>query len=145
MHLMHGIYTDLGFEGPKSFGELTLDNYQEAFRQNSKLTQARMLQLLKWLGRPVPVDKVKIYDLVVIMQPGRIIFPSVYIGRKMIISSFIRDGVGVFRLSNFNMPIMARRLIENNQPCRLSEHSQKATPEDRACRVVAKGEDRRIV
>ncbi len=37
MHLMHSIYADLGFEAPKSYGELTLDNYQQAFKENSKV------------------------------------------------------------------------------------------------------------
>lgn len=111
MHLMVSIYADLGFEGPKSFGELTLDNYQEYFKKNSKLTQARMLQLLKWLGQPVSVDRLKIYDLVVIMQPGRVIFPGVYVGKRMVITSAIREGVAVTSLGGFNRPIMARRLI----------------------------------
>ena len=111
MHLMHSIYSDLGFEGPKSFGELTLDNYLEAFKENSRLTQARMLQLLKWLGQPVPLNRLKIYDLVVVMQPGRVIFPGVYVGRRMVITSAIREGVAVTRLGGFNRPIMARRLI----------------------------------
>ena len=111
MHLMHSIYSDLGFKGPESFGELTLDNYLEAFKENSKLTQARMMQLLKWLGQPVPLDRLKIYDLVVVMQPGRVIFPGVYVGRRMVITSAIREGVAVTRLGGFNRPIMARRLI----------------------------------
>jgi len=111
MHLMHSIYSDLGFEGPKSFGELTLDNYLEAFKANSRLTQARMMQLLKWLGQPIPLDRLKIYDLVVIMQPGRVIFPGVYVGRRMVITSAIREGVAVTSLGGFNRPIMARRLI----------------------------------
>jgi len=111
MHLMHGIYADLGFDAPDSFGSLTLDNYQEYFRANPKLTQARMLQLIKSLGRPADIDRLKIFDLVVVMQPDRVIFPAVYVGKKMIMSSFARHGVAVFHLGKFNRPIMARRLI----------------------------------
>jgi len=111
MHLMHSIYADLGFEGPKSFGELTLDNYQEHFKTNSKLTQARMLQLFKSLGQPVSVDRLKIYDLVILMQPGKVIFPGIYVGRKMVITSAIQKGVCVAHIGRFNKLIMARRLI----------------------------------
>lgn len=111
MHLIYNIYADLGFEGPKSFGELTLDNYLEYFKANPKLTQARMLQLLKSLGQPVPVDKLKIYDLVVMMQPGRIIFPGMYVGKRMAITSTMRKGVAIAHIGRFNKLIMARRLI----------------------------------
>jgi len=113
MHLMHGIYTDLSVDLPDSFGKLTIDNYQEYFRENPRLIQARMMQLIKSLGKPASVKSLKIYDLVVIMQPGLrpVIFPAVYVGRKMIITSVIKEGVVVARLDSFNRPILARRLI----------------------------------
>lgn len=109
--LMHAIYTDMGFDAPDSFGSLTLENYREAFRENSKLTQARMLQLLKSLGRPVDIISVKIYDLVVIMQKGNIIYPGMYIGRGMFITSTVKEGVMVAHIGKMNRLIMARRLI----------------------------------
>jgi len=111
MHLMYHLYTDLGYDAPDSFGELTLDNYQAHFKENSKLTQARMLQLLKWLGDPVPPDRLKIYDLVVVMQPGKSIFPAMYVGRRMFITSTIKEGVVVAPISRRNRIIMARRLV----------------------------------
>lgn len=111
MTLMHSIYTDLGFDVPDSFGKLTIDNYQEYFEENPKLIQARMLQLIKSLGRPVNVSKIKIYDLLVIMIPKQVIFPAMYVGRRMFITSSKNDGVVIAFLDKRNKPIMARRLI----------------------------------
>ncbi len=111
MTLMHQIYTEMGFDAPESFKGLNLENYQAHFKADSKLTQARMLQLIKTIGRHVAVDRLKIFDLVVILQPGKIMFPAMYVGKKMIMASSIKGGVEVVRIGDFNRPIMARRLF----------------------------------
>ena len=111
MHLMYHLYTDLGFDAPDSFGELTLNNYQAQFKKSPKVVQARMLQLIKNLGKPVNVKKIKTYDLIVLMVLHRVIFPAMYVGRGMFMTSTITQGVIIESLNKGVKILLARRLL----------------------------------
>jgi len=111
MGLVKDVCQALGADFPDEFKGLTLDNYMDFWRQDRGQAIETMRELLITLGRPAPLDQLRIGDLLVVEQPGGGQFPAVYVGRGHAIASFLRTGVEVFKLGGLQRPVMARRLI----------------------------------
>ena len=110
MGLLHALYTEMGIAVPDAWGELTLENYMNLYRADRKAAEAALLALLDTLGAPVSAPY-KIGDLLAVSQPVHdCIYPAVYLGRGLAITSTVREGVTVYPLGPSNKPVAARRL-----------------------------------
>lgn len=89
---------------------INLDNYLEYFDRDKKGAIEDMITLFKTLGKPVELNRLKKFDILVLSQEGAK-YPAVYIGRNLAMASFIETGVAVFNLGLLCKPILARRLI----------------------------------
>ena len=118
MVLVSNIYHDLGFDFPSKFEDLTLDNYLDKYKSDPEKTQRKLLRLARSLGQPSSWRYPKIGDFVVVAQnpkrkhvtyPG--FFAGIYSHRGQVMSSFVAEGVRLFRIDKYNRIIIARSLI----------------------------------
>jgi hypothetical protein len=109
---VNDFYTDAGVSLPTSFEGLTLKNYMREFIRNKRKVHGILTKLIKSMGVESSVEFPKIGDLLLIYQPRvKVMFPAVYVGKSSAITSFTETGVTVFKLSELNKAIVARRVL----------------------------------
>lgn len=111
MGLIKTLYDELNIPFPEEFKGLTVENYMDLFRKDSEQALSIMTELFSQLGKPVPLDRLKLKDLIIVQQKDGVRFPAVYVGKDKAVASFLRKGVQVFPLNVLNKPILARRLV----------------------------------
>ena len=111
IELIVAIMADIGKPLPDQMDGINVSNYNELVHKNIKLAQVTMLKAFRKIGKPVSPKYPGIGDLLVVLQKKNGgLFPAVAMGNGTAIASFIRDGVCLFCLDAYNLPIMARRV-----------------------------------
>ncbi len=109
---VYNFYKDLGVTLPTSVDDLNLDNYMEHFAVNKRKVHGSLTKLIKSIGTKSSVEFPKIGDLLIVFQPRvKIMFPAVYVGKSSAITSFTETGVTVFKLSELNKVVIARKVL----------------------------------
>jgi hypothetical protein len=115
VELCVAVLRDLGFDCPDEVDGLGVRNYRELAHRRIRLAQAALLSRLRRVGVAGSVKFPKIGDLLAVWTPstflpGGGVYPAVALGSTTAISSFIREGVAVFRIDAANRVIVCRRL-----------------------------------
>ncbi len=109
---VYNFYKDLGIQLPTDFEGLNLRNYMAAFTKNKRRVHGILVRLVKSIGTKSSVEFPKIGDLLIVFQPRvKVMFPAVYVGKSSAMTSFTETGVTVFKLSELNKAIVARRIL----------------------------------
>lgn len=109
---MYAFYKDLGIELPNTFKGITLDNYSQFYLEN-KDTDETLKEYLNTVGIEVNPTQILKGDLIAVKHISKNypLFPAIYGGNKLAISSFIGYKVKVFSLTNTYEVVVARRVI----------------------------------
>jgi len=99
---------DLNF--PEEFGKWNIENYRELYKNGSKEYVPVMIDFFDSFAKRVNVNRIVTGDLLLIRQIDDTKFPAIYTGSRNAITSFIRTGVSVFHLDDFNRADMAWRI-----------------------------------
>jgi hypothetical protein len=92
---------------PDTFGELSVDNYREAWRKDPAEVEAKMLEAIKACTFEHNIRFPKLLDLLVIEIKGHGLIPAVYVGNGNAIACFIKTGVTVFNIDAYNRIVWA--------------------------------------
>ena len=110
IELVCAIAEDLGTPLPREVDGWNLKNYKSLVNENIKRAQNVMIEAFKKIGEPGNEKFPSVGDLLIIEQDGDIKFPAIYVGKKQAIASFIKVGVRVFKIDDFNRIIICRKI-----------------------------------
>lgn len=107
-------YGDLGIYVPDTYGDLTVDNYFEAWEKDRQGFTKIMLEYFKTLGESVEdLTRLERHDLLAVEEDGNT-YAAVCLGGGMAIKSHLTEGVRVFHTGDLHRVVLARRLLSSH-------------------------------
>jgi len=110
IELVVAVLAEMGRPLPDAVDGIDAVNYRDLVASDIKKAQFEMLRTFRKIGTSSSTKYPGIGDLLVVMQAGCALFPAVAVGNGQALASFIRRGVCVFSLDEYNRAVMARRV-----------------------------------
>lgn len=92
---------------PSRYGNLTIDNHFEYWRQNPGKVERALCEAVEVYTRYSDPKHPKLFDMLVVRIKNHGLIPAVYVGKGCAMASFIITGVQVFALDENNKAILA--------------------------------------
>ncbi len=96
-----------GRDVPDTFGDLTIENHYQRWREDKAGTEAKLVEAVKAYTKPQHPDRPQLLDLLVVEIRDAGLTPAVYVGNGNAIACFIKTGVTVFNLDKNNRIVVA--------------------------------------
>lgn len=109
LDLIHDILRKSGKKVPDEWRGLTIENYGEWVKENPDKVNDMLIDLVKEVGREMPIAAKLGGDVLIIEQEGNL-FPAIYIGNEHAVASFVKLGVSCFRIDEKQKVVSAWRI-----------------------------------
>jgi hypothetical protein len=109
LDLIHDILRKSGKKVPDEWRGLTIENYGEWVKANPDKVNDMLIDLVKEVGREVPIAAKLGGDVLIMQQKGNF-FPAIYIGNNHAIAAFSALGVICFGIDEKQRVISVWRI-----------------------------------
>ena len=106
----YALYRDMGLNFPCTYGDLTLENYNEKYEVRSEEAYKKLLEFAETVGVGVEPHQKVAGDFLILKDKAGNIFPGIYAGNGQVTCCFEHTGIKTFSAEGKVTAIVVRRL-----------------------------------